>query len=157
MMNVEESFEAPCSPEVLFAITEDLANISPWLDLLGDAKPASPDPSDVGPAWDATFVVKLGPLTKTKDVRLVQIEHEPYKSVVYERHEIPTEGKDPSKIAMWRLTLKVSPTNEGSSLFVNVFYGGDALGDMAEGILTKELNKSKPALLKEVKQRVNVG
>lgn len=157
MMNVEESFDVPCAPEVLFAITEDLANISPWLDLLGAAVPASPDPSDVGPAWDATFVVKLGPLTKTKDVRLVRIEHEPYKSVVYERHEIPTEGKDPSKIAMWRLTLKVSPTNDGSSLFVNVFYGGDALGDMAEGILTKELNKSKPALLKEVKQRVGIS
>lgn len=154
MMNVEADFEAPCPPELLFSIVEDLAEISPWLDLLGDAVPCSPAQGDIGPAWDSTFAIKLGPLTKTKDVRLVRIVHKAPSEVVYERHEVPVEGRDPSQIAMWRLTLKVRPVDSGSRLDVHVFYGGDALGDMAEGILTKELKKSRPALLKEVKSRV---
>ncbi len=157
MMNVEATFEAPCEPELMFSLMEDLENITPWLDLLGGAERTTADPSDVGPAWDATFAIKLGPLTKTKDVRLVQIVHEPYEKVVYERHELPIEGKDASQIAMWRLTMKVSPTDTGSLLYVHVFYGAEALGDMAEGILTKELNKARPALLEEIKKRVNVS
>lgn len=157
MMNVEASFDAPCTPELLFSIVEDLTNITPWLDLLGGADPSPVDPSDAGPAWDATFAIKLGPLTKTKDVRLVRIVHTPPTDVVYERHEFPIEGKDTSQIAMWRLTLRVTPTDTGSSLHVHVFYGGDALGDMAEGILTKELKKSRPALRKAIEQRVGAS
>lgn len=157
MMNVEASFEAPCTPELLFSIVEDLGNITPWLDLLGGAEPSPADPADTGPAWGATFAIKLGPLTKTKDVRLVRIVHSPQADVVYERHEVPVEGRDVAQIAMWRLTMTVSPTDAGSALHVHVFYGGDALGDMAEGILTKELNKSRPALLKEIKHRVGVS
>lgn len=91
----------------------DLGTYPEWLTLVTGVAPDGPD------AWLVTLRARLGPLARSKRLRMVRtelLEH----SVRFERAE--TDGRDH---AAWVLTASLEPTGESTcDVKVHLHYGG---------------------------------
>ena len=67
-MDVTASLEAPCPAAVLFELVDDLSTYPQWNGLVHSAVA---EPGDE-PAWDVELRARLGPLTRSKRLRMVR-------------------------------------------------------------------------------------
>jgi len=147
-MDVVESLDAPCPPEVLFALVAELDRYPSWLDIVPRAVPAPADPfgQDPGPAWTVDLRGRLGPLARSKRLRMVRAEVEPPGGapgrVAFERREL--DGREHSA---WVLTATVEEVEGGSRLTMRLHYGGSLFGPVLERLLGDEIQRSRPRLL----------
>ena len=141
-MERTEQVETPVSPERLFAVVEDLERYQEWLDIVVRATPANPLADGEGPAWAVELRGRLGPLARSKRLRMVRTVHEVPRRVVFERREAGERSRSP-----WTLTALVSPTGEGSCLTMSLHYGGALWGPMIERLLADEVDRARPRLL----------
>jgi hypothetical protein len=147
-VDVTESFEAPCAPEVLFAVVDDLAAYSSWLSIVPTAEPADPVEGDDGPAWRVELRGRIGPLARSKRLRMVRTLHEPPMRARFERREL--DGRDHSP---WILDAVVSGTEGASRLEMHLHYGGSFGGSVLERLLRDEIDQSRRRLLEAVLAR----
>ena len=82
------------------AVVRDLATYPHWLGLVEGAA------GDGGGAWRVDLVGKLGPLRRSKRVRMKRVMDDPDR-VVFERAEL--DGRDHS---LWRLTVRWRASGE---------------------------------------------
>lgn len=75
------------SPERVFEVLADLATYVNWLDLVIRVDTAAPAPGDAGPAWVVTLRARVGPLSRSKRLRMVRTQETRPKSVRFERTE----------------------------------------------------------------------
>ena len=122
-MERTEQVETPAPPDGLFAVVEDLGRYSEWLDIVVRATPAEPLAGDDGPAWSIELRGRLGPLARSKRLRMVRTVHAVPERVVFERREAGERSRSP-----WTLTAEVTPTAEGSRLTMSLHYGGALVG-----------------------------
>lgn len=108
------------SPAETIAALADLSTYPSWLSLVHGAEPSSDD--DV---WDVTLRARLGPLARSKRLRMRRT-HLDDTSVRFERDEV--DGRDH---AAWKLEATVSPTDPagdnrggGSDVVVHLHYSG---------------------------------
>jgi hypothetical protein len=141
-MERTEHVETPVAPPVLFAVVEDLARYADWLDIVVAATPADPQAGDEGPAWSVELRGRLGPLARSKRLRMVRVVHEAPVRVVFERREPGERSRSP-----WTLTAEVEPTADGSRLTMSLHYGGALWGPMLERLLADEVERARPRLL----------
>jgi hypothetical protein len=80
---------------------------------------------------------RLGPIWKTKTVRMVRTVHEPFSSVCFERSE-----QDGRRHSPWVLTAEVAPGAEGqgASVAVHLHYGGGGWMPLVELALRAEMS-----------------
>ncbi len=127
------------APERVFAEVADLSTYPFWLGIVSDARPAEPDHGR--PAWLVDLGVQLGPLRRSKQVRMARVEHEPPQRVRFERLE--HDGRTHST---WVLTATVAPTEPGSLLTVALHYGGSRALPLVDRVLEEEVRRAAPRL-----------
>ena len=76
-MDLRASLDADCPPELLFAWVEALDTYDRWLDIVPRTSPAPARDGDPGPAWDVTLRGRLGPLARSKRLRMARTQHQP--------------------------------------------------------------------------------
>lgn len=143
-MDVVETLDAPCPPDALFALVAELDRYPAWLDIVPRAMstPADPSGNDPGPAWLVDLRGRLGPLARSKRLRMVRAELEAPRRVAFERREL--DGREHSA---WVLTASVEALDGGSRLTMHLHYGGSLWGPVLERLLGDEIQRSRPRLL----------
>ena len=140
-MDVTADLTAPCTTDELMAWVDDLARYPRWLAIVSSASPADAVAGDAGPAWLVDLRGRLGPLARSKRLRMVRTRRTP-DSAVFERRE--ADGKTH---APWVLEARVSPVDDGSRLVMHLHYGGSLWGPVLERMLGDEIENSRPRLL----------
>lgn len=152
-VDLVSSLDAPCDPAALFAVVGDLGQYPRWLSIVPRAVVEAPDdptvasatgadPSADRPAWVVDLRGRLGPLARSKRLRMVRTIHEPVAHARFERHEL--DGRSHSA---WTLDAQVTPLDDGSRLTMALHYGGSFGGSVLERMLRDEIERSRPRLL----------
>ena len=137
-VDVTATLDAPCPSDELFAWVDDLSRYPAWLTIVTRAD-AEPD----GLAWSIDLRGRLGPLARSKRLRMVRAELVPGRSAVFERSEADGRSHSP-----WVLAASVEPVvGAGSRLTMRLHYGGALWGPVLERLLVEEIERSRPALL----------
>jgi hypothetical protein len=145
-VDVTSSLDAPCDPHRLYAAVADLGDYPHWLSIVARAVPAEAAAGDAGPAWTVELRARLGPLARSKRLRMVRTVADEPRRLRFERREL--DGRAHSA---WVLDAEVEPgPGSGpapSRLTMRLHYGG-ALGTATlERMLATEIDRSRPRLL----------
>jgi hypothetical protein len=145
--------DAPCSVAELFDSVEDLGDYPEWLEIVerAEAAPAHPD-DDGDAAWLVDLRGRLGPLARSKRLRMVRTVCDAPQRVRFERREHDGRTHSP-----WVLEGEVSAAvaagtagsadGTGSRLIMRLHYGGSFGGSVLEKLLGDAIERSRPALL----------
>jgi hypothetical protein len=139
-MELVASLDASCPPDTLFGWVDDLARYPQWLTIVTRADVLEPDPA--GGAWLVDLRGHIGPLARSKRLRMVRTTHDAGRAV-FERREA-----DGRRHASWVLTAEVGAQAAGSRLDMRLHYGGSLWGPVIERLLRDEIEASKPRLLR---------
>ena len=138
-MQFTASLDAPVPPAALYPWICDLASYPAWLELV---QSADPEPASNPPAWDVILTARLGPLKRSKRLRMVAVRRDPEIGATFERAE--ADGKDHS---MWRLDAALTPTEHGSRLEMSLYYSGKLWVAPLEKLLAEEVEAGRGRLL----------
>jgi len=141
-MDLDASLDAPCPPAELFAWVDDLGRYPQWLSIVTRAEP------DGDGAWLVELRGRVGPLARSKRLRMERSTVEPDHLVVFERAE-----RDGRHHAPWVLRAEVTPRPAGSHLEMRLHYGGSLWGSVLERLLRDEIEQSRRRLLALVSGR----
>lgn len=131
---------------MLFAHIDDLGDYPSWLEIVERAEVADALSDDGGdPAWLVDLRGRLGPLARSKRLRMVRTACDSPHRVRFERQE--HDGRQHSP---WVLEGEVEPTAVGSRLVMRLHYGGAFGGSVLEHLLGQAIERSRPALLAQV-------
>ena len=140
-MDITANVEAPCAPEALRMWIDDLDRYPQWLSIVPSATVAPSMEGDPGPAWLIHLRGKVGPLTRSKRLRMVRT-HLGADEVAFERREL-----DGQQHAAWRLRAVLVPHTDGTRLTMHLHYGGRLWEPLVERLLRDEIERSRPHLL----------
>ncbi|MFT3854325.1 MAG: SRPBCC family protein [Ilumatobacteraceae bacterium] len=145
-MDVTAALDAPCPPAELFALIEDLGSYPRWLELVHRAEPEQPSAATAASAtaWRVDLRARLGPLARSKRLRMERTEHDgDMGRVRFERREL-----DGRRHAPWVLTATVEPDGDGSALTMHLHYGGKLwTGGVLERVLNEQIQQGRTRLL----------
>ena len=142
-VDVTASLDTDAAPQRLFDLVADLGTYPEWLDIVPRAVPAAPDDGDPGPAWSVDLRAQVGPLRRSKRLRMVRSERSSPHRVVFERRELDDRSHSP-----WVLTATVEPGADGSSsLTMRLHYGGSLWVPMLDRLLADEIERSRVRLV----------
>lgn len=141
-MDLTSTLVAPCTPDELFRAVDDLAAYPGWLSIVPRAEATGAAADDLGPAWSVDLRGRLGPLARSKRLRMVRTVHERPHHVRFERAELDGRTHSP-----WVLDARVEADPQGSRLIMALHYGGSFGGAVLERMLTDEIDRSRPRLL----------
>ncbi len=151
-MDVYASLEAPCDADVLFGLVDDLARYPHWIDLVHRADPVADATWDVvsdNPAWLIELRARVGPLARSKRLRMKRTEHDPVaRHVVFSRSEA-----DSRRHSAWVLTADVTSAPGASSpgasaLNMHLHYGGGLwTGGILERALADQITNGRARLV----------
>lgn len=148
-VDVTASMDAPCSPDRLFAEVESLDEYPAWMPLAHRVEPVAGDAVDGGrgPAWSVELRAQVGPLARSKRLRMVRSEHDPVtRRVVFERSELDGRRHSP-----WVLRAEVTATTGGARLEMRLHYGGGLwTGGLLERVLTDQISAGRERLCERV-------
>jgi Polyketide cyclase / dehydrase and lipid transport len=138
-VDVRAELDAPCEPDRLFAWVDDLAHYPRWMRL---AHQVDVDDASAEPAWRVELRARIGPMSRSKRLRMVRSDRIDGQRVVFSRDEA-----DGRQHAPWILTADVQPTAAGSKLRVHLHYGGGLwTGGLMERVLADEIERGRRAL-----------
>jgi hypothetical protein len=137
-MNHQATMTSPVSTSAMFDVVSDLSRYPEWLTIIRSV--VAHDDGDT-PAWTIELRAKVGPLARSKKLRMVRSVFEPDSLVRFERDE--ADGRDHSP---WVLEAVVAPLGADSELTMTLHYGGGLWGPLLEGILAGEVERAKPRL-----------
>lgn len=144
-MDLRATLDATCSPATLFACVASLDGYDRWLEIVPRTEPDAPADGDPGPAWAVTLRGRLGPLARSKRLRMVRSVHDAPRRAVFERRE--TDGREH---AAWVLTATVDPVAgsdvERSTLTMDLHYGGSLWVPLLDRLLAGEIEASRERL-----------
>lgn len=144
VVDVTASLEAPVKPDELYAVVSDLATYPRWLEIVPRAEPAAPDDGDLGPAWSVDLRGQLGPLRRSKRLRMVRTVAAPGELVVVERREL-----DDRTHSDWILRARIGPgvAADVTRLTMELHYGGSMWMPLLDRLLAEEIERSRGRLL----------
>jgi hypothetical protein len=137
-MDVSAELDAPCDPPTLFAWVDDLERYPQWLSIVPRAERDAEDDT----AWRIDLRGRIGPLSRSKRLRMVRTGHDAPTSAVFERDE-----RDGQEHSAWMLRVDVVPIDDGSRLIMRLHYGGRLWEPLVERLLRDEIESSKARLL----------
>jgi hypothetical protein len=85
---------------------------------------------------------RIGPLARSKRLRMARTVHQPGVHTRFERAE--DDGRQHSP---WLLDVRVRPAPGGSTLDMDLHYGGSLFGPVLERVLRDEIERATPRLL----------
>jgi hypothetical protein len=147
-VDVTASLTAEVEPDVLYDAVADLAGYPQWLEIVPRAVQAEPDPGDLGPAWSVDLRGRIGPLSRSKRLRMVRTVHDPPNLAVFERREV--DGRAHSD---WLMRARVSTEREPAELTMELHYGGAMWMPLLDRLLAEEIERSRDRLLEVLEAR----
>lgn len=150
-VDVTATLRADVADDVLFAVIEDLTTYPSWLEIVDRVQPAEADPGDLGPAFVVDLKGQLGPLRRSKRLRMVRTRHEAPRRVRYERTEVDGRSHSP-----WVMDAGIHPVvadgadPAGLELEIRLHYGGSLWMPLMDRVLADEIERSRPRLLRLV-------
>jgi uncharacterized protein YndB with AHSA1/START domain len=121
----------PAPPERVFAEVADLGTYPQWL---GIVRAVDPD----GEAWVVELGARVGPLRRTKRVRMARTVHQPPERVRFERAELDGRPHSP-----WVLEAVVTPAGaDGSLVAMHLHYGGSKWLPGLDVVLHQEVRRA---------------
>jgi hypothetical protein len=135
-VDVTATLDAPHPPDAVFAWVADLERYPAWLDIVPRAV------ADGDGAWLVFLRGRLGPLARSKRLRMALVASDEPHSVRFERRE-----SDGRRHSPWTLEAKVDPVDGGSRLTMHLHYGGSLFDRVLERMLTDEIERSRQRLL----------
>lgn len=148
---------APCGPDELFVHVSDLDRYPVWMGGLVYAAERLEDDSNDQPAWWVELRSRIGPLARSKKLRMVRTEIIEGHLAVFERREV--DGREHST---WRLQVEVNavaavgsgPDTAGpeeimeSHLEMTLTYEGRLwTGGILEKVLQDQIDRGRDQLL----------
>jgi hypothetical protein len=160
-VDVHATFDADCDPSALFGCVSDLSDYPEWFGLVHQAaldplhlELAVRDDGEVPmrrlsaasrlpdrPAWLVDLRGRLGPMARSKRLRMVRTLNEPPRRVRFDRVE--TDGR---RHAEWVLDATVTPEGNGARLAVHLHYSGTFGGVLLRRMLEEEIERARPRL-----------
>ena len=139
-MDVHAALEADCDADTLFAFVDDLDRYPAWMDLVHRVEPLAGDGT---PAWQVELRARVGPLARSKRLRMQRTVHDTAaRRVVFERAE--ADGKRHSE---WVLSAEVGRRDGCSSLDMHLHYGGALwTGGVLERVLADQIRNGRDRL-----------
>lgn len=129
-------------PERVFPLVADLKHYPELLDIVhGVTLEPGETSDDDAPSWTVTLRAKLGPLARSKRLRMERTTHEPVSSVRFERRE--RDGRDHSD---WTLEATVRPTEAGTTVTMTLDYGGRLWTAALKGVLESQVAAARENL-----------
>lgn len=143
-VELHADLEAPCSPDELFSWVDDLDRYPQWLGIVRRAEALDSSGDATVPAWNIDLSAQLGPLSRSKRLRMVRTQHtvEPARTVVFERQEL-----DGRTHGSWVLRAAVQPNGDGSNLEMTLHYDGRLWGPALRTLLDQEIERSRARLI----------
>ena len=136
---ITESF-ADVTVEALFAEIATLDRYPRWMRLVHRVTPMPPD--SVGPAWWVELRARVGPFTRSKQLRMVRTEFVDNARVMFGR--VQADDRDH---AAWILRGEVDAVDHGVELTMHLEYTGELWSMNVLGrILDDEVRRSTKAL-----------
>lgn len=129
------------TPERVWGLLADLEHYPAWLEVVESAEPAPGIDGEPGPAWVVTIAARVGPLRRSKRLRMVRVEADAPRRLVFERHEL-----DDRDHAEWRLEATVAPDAHRSRVDVGMHYGGGLWEPLLEPVLGQMIDRAVPRL-----------
>jgi len=141
-MRIERSVVLPGPESVVFELLDDLGRYPEWMDLVHDVTELAPTP-DGRRAWDVELRAQVGPLARSKRLRMVRSVHEPTSTVVFERDEVDGRRHSP-----WVLqSTLVSSAPSQIEVTMTLSYGGNLwAGAVLERVLDDHVERGALAL-----------
>jgi len=146
-MDVQATLEAPCSATELFDLVDDLAIYPKWMDLVHRAVPIAG-----AAAWDTELRARIGPLARSKRLRMVRTVHQPPTKASAGHVRFERAEDDGKQHAAWILNATVSDveavTGPATLLQVCLHYGGSLwTGGLLERSLQDHITAGKQRLI----------
>jgi Polyketide cyclase / dehydrase and lipid transport len=141
-MKIERSVVLPGPAPVVFELLDDLGRYPEWMDLVHGVTELPPTP-DGRRAWDVELRAQVGPLARSKRLRMVRTVHEPARTVVFERDEIDDRRHSP-----WVLQSTLAPCAPSRiEVTMTLSYGGNLwTGAVLERVLDDHVERGANAL-----------
>lgn len=155
-MDITATLQTDVAAPVLFDVVADLGAYPRWLDIVGRAVeapaavPSDTLAADPGPAWLVDLRGQIGPLRRSKRLRMVRTVAEEPRHVRFERREL--DGRQHSA---WVLegTIDAGSGEAGSTaLTMRLHYGGSLWVPMLDRLLRDEIERSRPRLVAEAQR-----
>ena len=145
-MEIVAEMDAQCAQEELFSWVDDLARYPEWLEIVTRADPAAPraDSPEV-PAWAVDLRGRIGPLARSKRLRMVRTLCDSPNRVRFERAELDGRSHSP-----WTLEADVTGDEASAHLTMRLRYGGGLFGPVLERVLRDEISRSRQRLARLV-------
>jgi hypothetical protein len=148
-VDVTATLAADVGADVLYDVVQDLGTYPSWLDIVPRADPVGADDGDPGPAWSVDLRGQVGPLRRSKRLRMVRTWDVRPGHVRFERRELDGRSHSP-----WVLDASIGGTGDGTSeLVMRLHYGGSLWVPMLDRMLADEIERSRPRLLQAVAER----
>lgn len=136
-MDLTVELDAPHRPEVVFPWLAELERYPDWLEIVPRAVPG-----DAVEVWLVDLRARIGPLARSKRLRMARTVLDVDRHVRFERDE--RDGRDH---AAWVLDAVVEPADGGSRVTMRLHYGGALFGPVLERLLADEVERSRQRLL----------
>jgi hypothetical protein len=144
-LNLRAEAVLPCSLQRAAVELESLDGYPTWLGIVLAVQPSEPAPTDPGPAWWVDLGGRLGPVRKTKRVRMVRTLRTE-REVRFERGEI--DGRTHNR---WVLEARLTPEGaERTQVEMTVEYSGDRRVPVLDRVLRQEVGRAGRRLVARV-------
>jgi hypothetical protein len=142
-MDVNASLEAHCAAALLFELVDDLSTYPQWNGLVHRA--VSEPGNDR--AWDVELRARLGPLARSKRLRMVRTLRDAETFTVrFERDQADGRNHAP-----WVLGAAIVERDGLSTLTMHLHYGGSLwTGGVLERVLADQITSGRERLLELV-------
>jgi len=126
----------------VFAVVSDLGHYQSWLGFIARCEPADADAGDQGPAWTVTLRARLGPLARSKQLRMVRTSCSSWSVVRFERRELDGRQHSP-----WTLESVLEETSQANThLTMTLSYEGALWSSVLERALNNYADEAKSNL-----------
>jgi hypothetical protein len=151
-MQTRAELIAPCSLSEVFVHVADLESYPSWLGGLVYSAARQDDAAGLHPAWIVELRSRIGPLARSKKLRMVRTEMISDRLVVFERQE--TDGREHS---VWRLRAELFEIPEeltpATRLEMTLSYEGRLwTGGLLEKVLQDQIDAGRDRLLEILTQ-----
>ncbi len=145
-MDITRRLRVPGPQQRLFEHVDDLARYPDWMDLVHGVTPVDVGAGETA-AWEVELRAKVGPLARSKRLRMARTEHVAPTLAVFERRE--TDGR---AHAPWVLRAEVNDVADGGvggdvELTMRLHYGGSLwTGAVLERVLESHVERGSEEL-----------
>lgn len=137
VVDVTATLTTPHPPSLVHAVVADLGTYPAWLDIVSRVEP------DGDAAWSVDLEGRIGPLARSKRLRMVRVDDDRDGHVSFTRGE-----RDDRHHADWVLDATTQVVDGDQSLLtMHLHYGGRLWLPVLERILQDEITRSRPRLV----------